>query len=338
MIDLTEAAYDLDLDDTHWLPTVLRRGLPVLDHGLGVAGWEYGHPPDGGDVQHRNVHVASGPQDFAERHVRGAAAAPPEVLRLGLRSGRATTGSQLAKELGRPDALQIYVSHIGYCKDVLYLAAVNPDGAGVAIIAPLEEITTLSWNESRQWQMLAAHIEAGHRLREGIALAEEEQGAAGDFPFEAEAILDARNFRVTDAAGAARRPTASQRLREAAVAIDRARGRMRNTDPRKALEGWKALVHGRWSVVDWFDTDGRRFVLAIPNAPEITDPRGLTARESQVAWMAAAGMTNKLIAYRLGLSTSRISLVLRTAMRKLGVRTRTQLAHRIGDFPAPETA
>jgi len=270
--------------------------------------------------------------------VRGAAGAPSEVVRLGLRSGRATTGSELARELGRPEALQTYVSHIEYCKDVLYLAAVNPNGAGVAIIAPLKEITTLSRHESRQWQMLAAHIEAAHRLREGIALKEEEQGTAGDFPLRAEAVLDARNFRVTDAAGAARRPTASQRLREAAVAIDRARGRMRKTDPRKALEGWKALIHGRWSVVDWFDTDGRRFVLAIPNAPEITDPRGLTTRESQVAWMAAAGMTNKVIAYRLGLSTSRISLVLRSAMRKLGVRTRTQLAHKIGDLPSPKIA
>jgi DNA-binding NarL/FixJ family response regulator len=78
-------------------------------------------------------------------------------------------------------------------------------------------------------------------------------------------------------------------------------------------------------------------VLAIPNSPGVVDPRGLTERESQIAWMAAAGMTNKLIAYRLGLSTSRISLCLRTAMRKLGVQTRTQLVRKIQSLPDPES-
>ena len=28
------------------------------------------------------------------------------------------------------------------------------------------------------------------------------------------------------------------------------------------------------SLVDYFDTDGRRFVLALPNSPHVTDPRG----------------------------------------------------------------
>ena len=100
----------------------------------------------------------------------------------------------------------------------------------------------------------------------------------------------------------------------------------------KAIEIWKALVQGRWSTVDWFDTDGRRFILAIPNSPEVVDPRGLTERERQVVSYAAVGQTNKMIAYRLGLSTSRVSLLLRTAMRKLGTRTRAQLVQRIREL------
>jgi len=338
IIDLTEAAYDLDADDTEWLSAVLRRGLPVLDHGLGVAGWEYGRSPSGGEVEHRRVRVASGPQDFADRHVRGVASVPSEVLRSALGTGRATTGSQVSSELGHPEALESYTSHVGYCKDVLYLTAVDARGAGVSIIVPLPEVTTLSRHEARRWQMLAAHLEAGHRLREGVTAAEGQQEAAIDLPHHAEAILETKSFRVAEATGCAQRRTAVQRLRDAAVAIDRARGKMRQTDPQKALEGWKALVQGRWSIVDWFDTDGRRFVLAIPNAPELVDPRGLTERESQVVWMAAEGMTNKMIAYRLGLSTSRVSLLLRNAMQKRGARTRPQLVKMTRDLPEPDQA
>jgi len=91
-------------------------------------------------------------------------------------------------------------------------------------------------------------------------------------------------------------------------------------------------VRGRWSTVDWFDTDGRRFVLAIPNSPDVTDPRGLTEREGQVVSYAAFGQTNKMIAYRLGLSKSRISLLLRSAMRKMGAKTRAHLVQRVREF------
>jgi len=87
-------------------------------------------------------------------------------------------------------------------------------------------------------------------------------------------------------------------------------------------------------MVDWFDTDGRRFVLALPNSPGVSDPRGLSERESQVVAYAVLGQTNKMIAYRLGLSRSRVSMLLRTAMRKLDVQTRTQLVLKMRNFEA----
>jgi DNA-binding CsgD family transcriptional regulator len=39
-----------------------------------------------------------------------------------------------------------------------------------------------------------------------------------------------------------------------------------------------------------------------------------------------------VVAYHLGLSTSRVSLHLRNAMRKLGARTRAQLVKKMRDF------
>lgn len=330
IIDFTEAAYDLEVTDEEWLPTLLKRGLPVLEQGLGVAGYEYGRPPNGGPVQLMNVHVASGPEDFAERHLRALSTTDPEVLREQLRPGSATTGSEYSQD--RPEDLAHYISHVDYCKDVLFLTAVDARGAGVAVVAPLVEVTTLTDHEAERWQMLAAHVEAGHRLRQGLASAHNGEERCTDLPHDAEAIFDAGSFRISDAVGRAKEGKATTKLREAAVSVDRARGKLRNTDPDKALEIWKALVRGRWSMVDWFDSDGRRFVLAIPNSPHVSDPRGLIERESQVVAYAVFGHTNKMIAYHLGLSTSRVSLHLRNAMRKLGARTRAQLVKKMRDF------
>ncbi|MGB5547646.1 MAG: helix-turn-helix transcriptional regulator [Polyangiales bacterium] len=332
IIDFTEAAYDLELGDEDWLPTMLKRGLPVLEQGLGVAGYEYGIPPGTNEVELRDVYVASGPEDFAERHLRALSSMDPQALRKQLCSGAATTGSVASKD--DQEQLEHYLSHVDYCKDVLYLTAVDARGVGVAVVAPLPEITTLSQQDAQRWQMLAAHVEAGHRLRQGIATGDADQASDGRLPHDAEAIFDANGFRVTDAVGPAKERTAATKLRDAAISVDRARGQMRNTDPDNALEIWKALVRGRWSMVDWFDTDGRRFVLAIPNSPNVTDPRGLSERESQVVTLAVLGHSNKMIAYRLGLSSSRVSTVLRSAMRKMGFRTRAQMVKQMGDFQA----
>jgi DNA-binding NarL/FixJ family response regulator len=178
--------------------------------------------------------------------------------------------------------------------------------------------------------MLAAHFGAGYRLRR--ALGDGAPEPATDLPHGAEAVIDPSDFRVTDAQGQAKSPDALNALRDAALQVDRARGRMRKSDPEQALELWKALVRGRWSTVDWFDSDGRRFVLGLPNAPDVSDPRGLTEREMQVVAYVVCGQTNKLIGYNLGLSKGRVSTLLRSAMRKMGVQTRAQLVRKLRDF------
>jgi DNA-binding NarL/FixJ family response regulator len=89
---------------------------------------------------------------------------------------------------------------------------------------------------------------------------------------------------------------------------------------------WRAMVAGRWSIVDRFDRDGRRFLIAHQNEPEAAAPRALTRRERQVVSYAAMGHSNKLIAYELGLSVGAVSAYLNVGMRKLGLDSRVDLA------------
>jgi FixJ family two-component response regulator len=81
------------------------------------------------------------------------------------------------------------------------------------------------------------------------------------------------------------------------------------------LDLWQGLVAGRWSLVEQFDSDGRRFMVARRNDPQVTDPRALNMRERQVLAYVAIGHPAKLIGYALGVSPSSVSMTRRTAMR-----------------------
>jgi len=331
LIDFAEAAYDLEPEPHDWLPKLVEAGAPVFDQGLGVFAVTCARPPQGASLLIDGLYVVSGPDDLAERVTRLQQEIPPNLLWLLSRPTMPKTLSEAAED--NLEALQLIMRHFDFAKDGLGMSSFDPDGRGVYLIAPLANVTTLTHASRERWQMLAAHFGAGHRLRR--ALREAGSEPATDLPHGAEVVIDPSGFRVTDAQGQAKSRDARNALREAAVQVDRARGRMRESDPEKALELWKALVRGRWSTVDWFDSDGRRYVLGLPNPPGVSDPRGLTEREMQVVALVLSGQTNTMIGYNLGLSKGRISTLLRSAMRKVGVRTRAQFVskyHTLGAF------
>ena len=71
-------------------------------------------------------------------------------------------------------------------------------------------------------------------------------------------------------------------------------------DPAAALDHRSGLVQGRWSLVDYWDRDGRRFFAAHPNAPGVLDPPALEREGGALALIDGASLME--IAYSLGIS------------------------------------
>jgi DNA-binding CsgD family transcriptional regulator len=331
-IDVVEACYDLEKSDADWLPNLMRVGAPVFDHGLGTFGFEFVRPvgASGGEAVVRGMQMDGLPADFEKRFEAARGILSPDFVRTVTPPGYAGTWSEIAAS--HPEEFSRLIGTLGY-SDLLGIVAVDPNGVGVDISAPLPKALRLTPRSRERWQMVGAHIAAAYRLRRALKASAKQ--ARTDLPNGAEAVLDTNGFRVVHAAGDATATSAGDILRRAARRADRARGRLRREDPARALAAWQALVSGRWSVVDWFDTDQRRFVLAIPNPPKVADPRGLTPQECLVVAYVVLGESNKLIAYRLGLSQGRVSGLLRSAIHKLGLKSRAQVVQQIGPLGAP---
>ncbi|MGB8332780.1 MAG: helix-turn-helix transcriptional regulator [Polyangiales bacterium] len=333
-IDVAEAAYDLYLGANEWLPNLLEKGKPLFDHGLGCAAAIWAGQSRERQQLVSQVCVGSGTPELCvefARAARDAGGGSPQVERA--RTSGVYTASECDFE--SPSILRALEKRLG-CKDVLGISAIDPDLHGVGIHIPSPEFISLTRRSRESWQRLAAHIEAGHRLRRRLGCVDQLKATpVNELPLRAEALIDPKRFALEHAEGAARDKGMPDALREAAIRVDHARGRLRNENPEQALALWHGLVRGRWSLVDWFDSDGRRFIVVIPNPPGLDDPRGLTEREHQVATLAAQGETGKSITYRLGISRQRVSMLLRSAMHKLGVTTQAQLVMRMRGFRAP---
>jgi DNA-binding NarL/FixJ family response regulator len=68
---------------------------------------------------------------------------------------------------------------------------------------------------------------------------------------------------------------------------------------------------------------GRR---TIPNVTEDAGLRRLSLRETRIARLVAEGLSDDQVAARLGITVVDVSAVLAEAIRKLGLRSRTELA------------
>ena len=203
--------------------------------------------------------------------------------------------------------------------DALTIQAMDPSGRGVAVSLSSSKTVKPAPHTIRWLTLLSAHLGTAARLRHASNLSDVSSASES----AAEAVLDPSG-RVCHAEGLARGLAARTSLAEAVIRTFRARGKLRRTSPDEALDLWKGLVEGRWSLVDSVEADGRRYVLARQNPPKVRDPKSLSPRERAVLAYAVQGHANKYIAYVLGVATTTIATHLACALRKLGLRSRRE--------------
>lgn len=313
-IDLVERAYELDEPETEWL-TALASAAPFPDEGpIAIYAFEL----SGRSLELTTRAMVDG-EDIA--WMLGIARGLPEEvwgLNLLVRSNQIFGSMSETLFTKFPAFAPGFKARMqGKYADTIGCIARDGRDAGMVMTKILVEPRSSTPAERRRWARVAAHMGAGLRLRrrlESLSLDDD----------NVEAVLEADGS-VTEARAAAKAASAREALREAATRIDRARSHAR-AEPDEALELWQGLVSGRWSMVDHFDTDGRRYLVAHRNDIAAGDPRGLTPREQEVAELVGIGESGKAISYRLGISEAAVSAAVANAILKLGLGGRAELA------------
>jgi len=311
-VSLIETAYRLDLTTEQWLEGIAAAAAVALGSTQGAMAFQY--DASGGDWVHVAGTGLSGlSPDFARDYFNHpdmppeAAAAMAQILK----SSRVGSLRSVFEGLAfRPvcDVLDTYG-----IDDMLAVNGLDPSGRGCMLLIA-DKKREHSPRTAQFWYRLAAHVSAGNRLHGTLkSLAQ-----LGTDPTRgAEAILTPTG-RVEHASGPAEPRPAREALRDALVRIEAARAE--GDDVHRAVELWRGLVAGRWSLVEHFERDGKRYYLAHKNDPELAEDRVLTPRERLVLGYAELGQSNKLVAYALGLSSSTVSTLLGRARKKLGVQ------------------
>jgi len=317
MVGVVEAAYALELPQSHWLKAVLKAARPSLDGGQGMFCGLY----DAADPAQLRLTelVGSGIPEETIEMIRFAAQGARSNI---ISRARWEVCSTLSQAVGA-DALDTIPAMVAAREafgvhDILGLNAGDPTLQGCIFAAPLMKAKPLTRHFQQTWSRIASHIAAGFRLRRQLDQITS-KGLEG-----AEAVLDPGG-KIEHVEGIAEDKATRAALRGAALAIDKARTRkMRDEEPEKAVAQWETLVSGRWSLVDHFEKDGRRYVLARKNDPFVPGDK-LSLRERQVVGFVALGHSNKLIGYELGISASTVATHLTSAAKKLELGSRLEL-------------
>lgn len=302
----TDACYALDRNDRQWLDGLAAAAEPFLGHGLGVAAWAYRRDDWTGEELPSGVERSVGEAMWA--------AAPrfthAELLDLFM-GGRATSATE---RLGIEQGLDEHAAGASFralgVKDAHALTVGDGAGRGVALAGLAPRILRIPPEELRRLERLGAHLLAGHRLRRAFR--------------QVDAVLDPSGHSL-HAEGEAREPLHREALTRAVRAFDQARARRGGKDADESLAAFEGLVAGRWSIVQSFESDGRRYLVAIQNQPGQIPAAALSPNEAHSLLLRAQGLTNKLIAYELGLAESSVHHLVHEGMRKLGVPRESDL-------------
>lgn len=329
-IDVVERCYALGADERTWLHEVADALDGAFNTGCGVAAYTYD---------------ASAPVERWVEHVAtsGAVAAGTEdVLRAVFAGGEGSLIQRLVARhasiallppvstisalLGEPftnDADGQRMSATLGIQDVVTVNGTDGSGRGVFFHFCSARDVQIHTETARRLAQVVAHAAAGQRLRRRLRRRAEEPRAV--------VTPDGRVVHVT--------PEVEPHLEVLRRTAERLRMRDRRSSTNaERLDAWQALTSGRWSMIDRWEENGRRYLVAYENPPSVMDPRRLTPNERAVTQLASAGHSSKLVGYELGLSVGTVTSTLARVMRKLGVRNRAELTRFVRELHRAEIA
>lgn len=96
---------------------------------------------------------------------------------------------------------------------------------------------------------------------------------------------------------------------------------------------WHQVTSGRFRIVDWYDRDGRRYVVARPAGPAEV-PSRFSARQRRAVALRASGASVKVIAAELGISMGTASGEVQRGLGALGLDSAAALTAVLGHVAA----
>ena len=140
--------------------------------------------------------------------------------------------------------------------DTIGINALDPSHVSCLLGAYCRARRTLSDGERATWNRVSTHLAASFRLQRAL------QAKEGAQP--PEAVL-APSGRVLHAEQPAQDHSTRDSLSEACQSIERARTRKGCADGEVSLSLWRSLVSERWTLVDTYERDSKRYVVARRN-------------------------------------------------------------------------
>jgi hypothetical protein len=296
----TDACYSLEGSDAEWLTQLSQRARPFIDHGHGVAAWQFCRE------EWTTPELPYGVEPTLGQEMWSAAPRFNDqelvTLFMGARASSATARLGIAHGIDQLDAGRGF-AQFGI-KDFQALTVWDGAGRGVVLAGGVNSVLRLSRQRLAHLERLGAHLLAGFRLRRALR--------------QVDAVLDPSGSTL-HAERDAREPDQREALKSAVKAYDKARSRRGPAQPEEALQSFEALVAGRWSIVQSFESDGRRYLLAVQNPPGSMAAAALSANESHALVLRAQGLPHKLIAYELGVPDTVSFQLVQQGMAKLGL-------------------
>lgn len=309
MLRVVEAAYAPAVGLDAWAAQVSRA----------LAGWMPGpiapfahvHRKEDGRMTIESVH-AEGMSTQLSRILESmnASTSAKDAAKLWSRSaGVGTTSETIGHNwLATHPAWLEFSNHPSRCSDCLGMFFERNDGRTITFCLPLDEPRRLDARTRSSLVRVLTHLALAERLQREKREVAAVLGSDGE---------------VLHAVGEARNVDARAALRAHARRIDLARSGGQSDQEGLAL--WRGMVDGQWSLVDEFDSDGKRFFIARENIGVLKGSRALSLREQQVLGLVCTGRSNKLVAYELGIAPSTVSLHLRSILEKTGAKRRADL-------------